>query len=97
MTASLVVFAVGEWLSKLWSLRPGMGLLLAVVATYGLCGALWLPALASQRTLSALGTMWSCLGCMIPAVLGVVVFGESLTLTRMIGLSLGVVAVWCLA
>jgi uncharacterized membrane protein len=79
LLGSMVFFAGGEYLSKLWSLRPSLLLWLAVPAAYALGTLFWLPALRAGKGLAVTGMAWTVMSVLVTVLMGVAVFGERLT------------------
>lgn len=95
---SLIFYALGEYYSKVWSLRPiwnssaAWCMAVIVVFCYALSGVAWLPALREHGQLSALSAVWSCLSIMVCVAIGTIIFKEELTARQIIGLILALLA-----
>ncbi|HEV3244782.1 MAG TPA: hypothetical protein VG102_00300 [Candidatus Paceibacterota bacterium] len=96
LLGSVLCYAGGEYFSKLWGLHPSATLMLAAIACYICSSLLWFPALLYKDQLSTIGIDWEVLALAATLILGLVVFGEVLTLRNWIGLVLGLGAVWLL-
>jgi hypothetical protein len=88
----LVFYAVGEYLSKLWSLRPSNGLALATVAAYALSALAWLPALRAHGSLTVLTTIFAVCTALAGIVIGLSVFREPVTARQLAGIGFALVA-----
>jgi multidrug transporter EmrE-like cation transporter len=89
---SLIFYAFGEYYSKIWSLKPSLSTAVLTTILYAISAILWLPALREHGQLSALSAVWSCLSVTICVIIGVYVFGETLTTCQIIGLALAFIA-----
>ena len=56
---SAVFFAVGEFLSKKFSLDPKINYVVLVLIAYSFGVLAWLPAILQKNQLSIVGTLWS--------------------------------------
>jgi len=88
-----IFFAGGEFLSKSYVLNPRVSVLALLVISYIVGVLLWLPALKQQPDLSVTGTLWSVITLLVTVALGVVVFGESLSFSKILGISFAIAAV----
>ncbi len=86
-------FATGEFLSKEFALRPGWALFGFIILVDVLSVTAWLPAIFQKNQLSITGVIWSLASLMLTVAVGVLLFKEQLTVTKAIGIILGIVAV----
>lgn len=93
LVCSALFFALGEYFSKLWGNNPSLKGTVFVVVAYAFGSIFWLPALLHKNQLAIMGTAWLLLATVATAVLGVFVFGESLTSLQWFGLGLAGVAI----
>jgi drug/metabolite transporter (DMT)-like permease len=93
---SAAFFSGGEYFSKLWGYRPGLGLTAAVVTTYAIGTLCWLPALLHKNDLARMGTLWYLLTTPVTVALGVLVFKEKLSPGQWAGMGFAMVALWLL-
>jgi multidrug transporter EmrE-like cation transporter len=73
-------FAGGEYLLKRYVLNPSSGIFLVLMASYIIGALLWLPALKQKPDLAITGTLWSVITLLMAVGIGVVIFGESLSI-----------------
>jgi multidrug transporter EmrE-like cation transporter len=88
-----VFFALGEFFSKKFVLSPGWSLLVIFLVVDILSALTWLPAIFEKSNLSVTGVIWSVVSVMATVAIGILVFGEKLTIIQSIGLFLGLIAV----
>lgn len=93
MAWSLLAYAVGECLSKWYSLTLLPAFAIGAVLAYAVGAACWLPALRIGQSLSVVGTMWNVGYVLITLGLGVLVFKEALTPLQIIGGTLGLASI----
>jgi drug/metabolite transporter (DMT)-like permease len=92
LCGSLTTYAIGEYLSKVWTEKPSWWLGFTVAFVYSLGVAAWLPALKIHGQLFALSTVWSCAYVVIGILVGLIAFHETPTTTQTIGLILAIIA-----
>lgn len=90
-------FAGGEYLSKQWASSPTLTSTIMVVAVYALGTLAWLPAMLHRNELAVMGTAWLLLATAATSIIGVFVFGETLTSIQWAGIALAFVALTLLA
>ena len=93
LLVSVGFFAVGEYLSKSWALQPSVNKALLLISMYVAGTIAWLPAIHRGQTISVVGTIWSLLSLITTLFVGIIIFHETLTVTQIVGLCFGVVAV----
>jgi multidrug transporter EmrE-like cation transporter len=93
LALSALCFAGGEYLSKVYIINPRLGTLVVLVASYCSGVFLWLPALRQRPELAVTGTIWSVVTMLMTVAIGVFIFGEALSTTRVIGIVLAMIAV----
>lgn len=93
LIVSAIFFAVGEFLSKKFSLDPKIYYVVLILFVYSLGVLAWLPAIMQKNQLSIVGTIWSVLSLLITVVIGVLIFNEKLSLPGIIGIVFSVVAI----
>jgi drug/metabolite transporter (DMT)-like permease len=88
MLLSAVAFAGGEYLSKIWAMKPACdwSLVLWINVCYLASGLFWLPAIWQTKTLAATGTFCSVLYMILTVAVGVGLCGERLTEDKWVGL-----------
>lgn len=86
-------FAGGEFLSKSYVLQPSWSVLGALIVLYAAGALFWIPALKAQPELAVTGTLWSVITMMVTVLLGVVVFNEALSVSRIVGIGFALLAV----
>ncbi len=89
---SALFFAGGEYLSKKWGASPTISLTMSVVGIYALGSLAWLPALLHKNELALMGTAWLLLATVGSIVVGVFLFGETLTPLQWVGMAAAMVA-----
>jgi multidrug transporter EmrE-like cation transporter len=92
LSISVVFYAVGEYISKTWANSPTTLEVVCVVAASALSALFWLPALFSHNHLAIMGVSWLLLATASTVLIGVVVFGEKLTVLQWGGIALAVAA-----
>jgi multidrug transporter EmrE-like cation transporter len=93
---SLVFFAVGEALSKLWASSGRIAWAPAVVLCYALGSLAWLPAIREKNHLSSLGSLWNAGAMIMTVVVGVLLFKEKIDLKQGVGIALAFLACFLL-
>jgi multidrug transporter EmrE-like cation transporter len=88
-----LLFAGGEYFSKRYILAPHWSILFLLLLLYCVGALAWLPALQRGKDLSVVGTLWSVIGLCLTVLIGVLIFGERLTLLRGVGIGLSVLAI----
>lgn len=94
---SSMFFALGEFLSKKFATTPSWTYVSLVLLAYSMGVLAWLPAILQKNQLAVVGTMGSVLSLSTTIFIGVVVFGESLSMVNIVGLCLGAFAVFLLS
>jgi multidrug transporter EmrE-like cation transporter len=97
LISSALFFALGEYFSKLWGNTPSLKGAVYVVVAYAFGSIFWLPALLHKNQLAIMGTAWLLLATVATAVIGVFIFGESLTNLQWVGLGLAAAAILLLS
>ena len=92
LLGSLVFYAGGEYVSKLYSLNQNCRLFMLAVFMYAVNSALWLPALSAGKSLTIVSTIWNLSYMMTAPFIGLVLFREGITGLQGLGLVLGFVA-----
>lgn len=91
-----VFYAGGEFTSKLFGNKPGLGIAAIAVLSYAIGAACWLPALLHRNELARMSMLWGVIATPLTIILGTVVFREKLTATQWIGIGLAMAALWLL-
>lgn len=94
---SALLFAFGEYLSKKFALAPSFSYVALIVFIYALGTLAWLPAILQKNQLSIVGAIWSVMSLLATVLIGVLIFGEHLNTTAILGLLLGFAAIVLLA
>lgn len=89
---SAIFFAAGEYLSKTWGNKPGVGLAFIVVAVYAMETLAWLPALLHKNQIAIMGTAWLVMALIATVSVGVFVFHEKITIFQWLGMVLALAA-----
>ena len=89
---AIVFYGLGEYSSKLWTIKPSWWLAIVVTIPYTISVFLWLPALLKHGQLAALNTAYDCLAIIMGTLIGVCVFGEVLATRQIIGIILALIA-----
>ena len=92
LVLSAAFFAVGEYLSKKFALRPDWRGLVLVCSMYLLGSLAWLPALIRTNQLAATGTAWLLLSMIATLGIGFGVFHEKLNSVQIAGVVLASMA-----
>lgn len=90
---SAVSFAAGEYLSKIWAVKPSWWFATVVTLVYAVGTYLWLPAMLHKNQLSIMGTLYAIISLVTTLGIGFLVFHESISVTQGIGLALAFVSV----
>jgi len=93
LVLSALFFAVGEFLSKKFALSPKVLYVVLILGAYTLGTLAWLPAILQKNSLSIAGTIWSVLSLFATVLIGVLIFGEKLSATGIIGMILAVMSI----
>lgn len=87
---SVVFFAIGEYLSKRWALKPGVGGAVLTVLAYAVGSLLWLPAILQRNQLVIMGRIWLLLATIGSMGVGLFIFHEKLSPVHWIGVALSI-------
>jgi len=90
---SAVFFAFGEFLSKKFALAPRFFYVIAILIIYSIGVLAWLPAILQKNQLSIVGTIWSVLSLLTTILIGVLIFGEKLSIFGVIGIVTAFIAI----
>ncbi len=93
LIVSALFFAVGEFLSKKFALNPKLIYVILILTTYSIGTLAWLPAILQKNSLSIAGTIWSVLSLFATVLIGVLIFGEKLSVLGIIGVIMAVIAI----
>jgi len=93
LVGSAIFFAVGEFLSKKFALNPKFLYIILILIIYSFGVLAWLPAILQRNSLSIVGTMWSVLSLLTTILIGVLIFGEKLSLLGIAGIIMAVLAI----
>ena len=89
---SAIFYAMGEYASKIWGMKPDIPLVIFVAIVSTISAITWLPALLHKNQLSVMGTIWLIMATAATLSIGVLVFGEEMTFTKTVGVALAVVS-----
>ncbi len=89
---SVYFFGIGEYLSKIWGMKPSLHFALIYVLFSALSGLTWLPALLHKNQIAIMGTIWLLLATIATITVGVFVFHERITTIEWIGLILALIS-----
>lgn len=92
LVASVIFFALGEYLSKKWALKPGYLLGTYAVLMYSIGSLLWLPALLQHNEIVVMGRIWLLMATAGSMLVGLIVFHEHLTPIQWTGVALSLSA-----
>ncbi|HTW96554.1 MAG TPA: hypothetical protein VMD74_02760 [Candidatus Methylomirabilis sp.] len=90
---SAVFYAGGEFLSKKFALTPKFSLVVYILIFYTFGALAWLPAIWEKNQLSIVGVMWSVLSLATTILIGILVFGEKLSLVGIFGVAAALLAI----
>ena len=90
---SALFFAVGEFLSKKFALGPKFIYVILILIAYSFGTLAWLPAILQKNSLTIVGTIWSVLTLATTVLIGVLIFGEKLSVIGVIGVIAALIAV----
>jgi len=93
LLVSSLFYTSAEYLSKVWTTRPGFWFGALITLLYAIPVWMWLPALKRYNSLSVLGAIWVAVYVAISVLLGHWVFGEAISARHWVGLGLTLVAV----
>lgn len=93
LCVSVACFGTGELFSKRFILDNTLRSFLLTQVFYMLGGLLWLPALASRRDLGTTGAIWSMMSLIVTALIGVIYYGEQLSIRNVAGIICALVAI----
>lgn len=89
---SAAFFAVGEYLSKKFAVRPDWKSMLQVCSMYLLGTLAWLPAILRTNQLAATGTAWLLLSMAATLGIGFGIFHERVNSVQIAGIALAALA-----
>lgn len=90
---SVVSFGFGEYISKLFSLKPSLFLAGIIVIPYVIGVWLWLPAVLKMQSLSVAGTIWNVMSTIVTISIGVLIFKEQLTYANVAGILCAILSI----
>ena len=90
---SALFFAVGEFLSKKFALSPKFSYVALLLIAYSIGVLAWLPAILQRNSLSVVGTMWSVLSLLATITIGVLIFGEKISMVGIAGIIAAIIAI----
>ena len=90
-------FAAGEFFSKKFALNPRAIMVVYILLMYILGTLALLPAILQKNQLSIVGAIWSVLSLLATVLIGLLIFGERLTVIVIIGIITAVIAVTLLS
>jgi multidrug transporter EmrE-like cation transporter len=93
LVLSALFFAVGEYFSKKFALNPKVMYVMLILAAYGVGTLAWLPAILQKNSLSIAGTIWSVLSLFATVLIGVLIFGEKLSVIGIAGIVMAVISI----
>ncbi len=94
---SVVFFAIGEYYSKVWALKPHAGSAFLAVLMYSIGSLLWLPALLAHNQLVVMGRIWLLLATVGSMGVGLFIFHEHMTVMHWIGVAMATAAIFFLS
>ena len=97
ISISAIFFAVGELLSKKFALSPGWSMFALIIVVDVISVTTWLPAIFEKNQLSITGVIWSLASIMATIMVGMIVFGEEMTLIQLLGCIAAVVSITLLS
>ena len=86
-------YGYGEYLSKKFALKPGLGIVMILLTSYSLAILTWLCALIQRNQLAILGTLWATLCILVTLGIGLFVFNEKINMMGMAGIFAGGIAI----
>ena len=93
----MVLYVIGEYFSKKWGQTQSFSNASVALASYTVSSTCWLGIMSHRNQLTRMSTIWEVV-CVVGAFfVGVVWFGETLTVLQWIGLGLAAIAVVLLA
>lgn|ERR1051325_5419151 len=84
--------AASEYVSKHWGIQQRWYLVVIVALLSATSSITWLPALLHKNQISTMGTGWLLIATITTLFTGLVIFGEQVSVTQVIGMVLAVVA-----
>ncbi len=88
-----IFFAIGEFLSKKFSITPSWPYVALIIFIYALGTLSWLPAILQKNQLSITGTIWSVIGLLMTIFIGVIIFGEKLNALSIAGIIFAIISI----
>jgi multidrug transporter EmrE-like cation transporter len=86
-------FAVGEYFSKKFALKPSWQMVTAILIAYILGTIVWLPAIMQKKQLSITGVIWSVMSLLATFLIGILIFKEKLSLVGILGIIFALAAI----
>jgi multidrug transporter EmrE-like cation transporter len=93
LLASSLFLAAGDFMSKKLAMNPKISYFILVMIFYPLCSLFWIPAIMQKNQLSIVGMIWTVLSIAITLFIGLLIFGEKLSLVGVIGVFFALIAV----
>ena len=97
LVLSAIFFAAGEFFSKKFALNPRLIIVVYILLMYIIGTLAWLPAILQKNQLSIVGAIWSVLSLLATVLIGLLIFGERLSVVGIIGIITAFVAVFLLS
>ena len=92
LLVSIVFYAYGEYLSKLWAFKPTFWMTCYVVMIYALGVVGWLPAIYLRNEVVVVGMLWELFAMISTVIIGCACFGEQLGPAQWTGIALALIA-----
>ena len=89
----MAAYAAGEYLSKRYAMQPTWAFYWASIIAYVFTTFAWMPLILRTNTLAVTSTIWNIGYFIVSIALGVLVFGEKMSSTQIVGLVFAAVAV----
>lgn len=93
LTCSLICYAIAEYLSKKWVVTQQNWLAALAVVGYACNAVFWFPALKNHGSLTVLGSIYAVCYVLATVVIGMTVFGETVTTRQCLGIVFALIAV----
>ena len=80
-------------MSEKFALHPKFYYIVLLLAVDCFSVLAWLPAIFQKNSLSIVGTMWLVLSLLTTVLIGILIFGEKLSLIEIAGIILAIISV----
>jgi multidrug transporter EmrE-like cation transporter len=77
---------IGEYFSKMFSIKPSIKMGILVIGLYSFCSICWLPVVYYAKGITIVGMLWSAITALTTIFMGVIIFKEHVEFHHYIGI-----------